>query len=262
MYIGTMDYGPFGFMERYDRFWNMWVGGGRSYSFSKQPDAAYGNFETLVTSLMPILSDSRSRKAAQYELDQFPEMMTRVVNEMWTKKLGLTKWNHDLYRGLENLMQSTRADFTITFRELSNMPHEMKNGRKSKDLFESFLLKHAFYQVLSTKMQNDWIQWIENWRSHVEAAVVDLATISKNMKEVNPKFVPREWMLVRAYTDAQKGIYSSIRELHEVFKNPYDEGTFFFFLCLSVCLSLSLSLCLSLSLSLCLFVSLSLCLRL
>ena len=38
---GTMDYGPFGFMEKYDPYWNMWVGGGRSYSFSKQPDAAY-----------------------------------------------------------------------------------------------------------------------------------------------------------------------------------------------------------------------------
>ena len=221
-----MDYGPFGFMEKYDRFWNMWVGGGRSYSFSKQPDAAYGNFETLVTSLMPLMRKSYTRRQAQSELDRFPEMMRNTVNKMWMKKLGLSKWNADLYKRLENLMQSSRADFTITFRQLSNLPEEMKSGEKSKDLFESFLLKHAFYiEDLSTKMQEDFVQWIEDWRSQLESEDVDFSEVSKRMKQVNPKYVPREWMLVRAYTGAQQGDYSTIRELHELFKHPYDEGT-------------------------------------
>ena len=142
------------------------------------------------------------------------------------KKLGLSKWNADLYKRLENLMQSSRADFTITFRQLSNLPEEMKSGKKSKDLFESFLLKHAFYnEDLSAKIQEDFIQWIGDWRSQLESEDLDFAEVSKHMKQVNPKYVPREWMLVRAYTAAQQGDYSTIRELHELFKHPYDEGT-------------------------------------
>ena len=129
------------------------------------------------------------------------------------------------YKRLEKLMQTSRADFTITFRQLSNLPKEMKNGEKSKDLFESFLLKHAFYDKdLSSKIQDDFVQWIEDWRSQLESENLDLSEVSRNMKQLNPKYVPREWMLVRAYTAAQQGDYSNIRELYKLFKNPYDEG--------------------------------------
>ena len=125
------------------------------------------------------------------------------------------------YKRLEKLMQTSRADFTITFRQLSNLPEEMKNGEKSKDLFESFLLKHAFYDKdLSSKIQDDFVQWIEDWRSQLESENLDLSEVSKRMKQLNPKYVPREWMLVRAYTAAQQGDYSNIRELYELSKIP------------------------------------------
>jgi uncharacterized protein YdiU (UPF0061 family) len=32
----TMDYGPFGFVERFQPLWNMWVGGGEHYGFMNQ----------------------------------------------------------------------------------------------------------------------------------------------------------------------------------------------------------------------------------
>ena len=51
----TMDYGPFGFMEKYDRAWNMWVGGGDHFSFRNQPEAGGKNFESLVESVMLLL---------------------------------------------------------------------------------------------------------------------------------------------------------------------------------------------------------------
>jgi uncharacterized protein YdiU (UPF0061 family) len=31
-----MDYGPFGFIEKFSPNWNMWVGGGDHYSFMNQ----------------------------------------------------------------------------------------------------------------------------------------------------------------------------------------------------------------------------------
>ena len=42
-----LDYGPFGFMERYDPKWAMWVGSGEHFSFGNQVEAARRNWETL-----------------------------------------------------------------------------------------------------------------------------------------------------------------------------------------------------------------------
>ena len=43
------------------------------------------------------------------------------------------------------------------------------------------------------------------------------------MQKVNPKYVPREWMLVEAYMRANRGDYAMVHELHELFTRPYEE---------------------------------------
>ncbi len=43
------------------------------------------------------------------------------------------------------------------------------------------------------------------------------------MKKVNPKFTWREWTIVPAYEEAEKGNYSLIQELQSIFNNPYEE---------------------------------------
>ena len=35
----TLDYGPFGFIEKYQPGWGMWIGAGEHYSFLNQPEA-------------------------------------------------------------------------------------------------------------------------------------------------------------------------------------------------------------------------------
>ena len=44
----TLDYGPFGFLERYDPAWGMWVGAGAHFAFMNQPSAAAMNFAVLA----------------------------------------------------------------------------------------------------------------------------------------------------------------------------------------------------------------------
>ena len=45
-----MDYGPFGFIERYEPLFAKWTGSGEHYGFLNQPQAAIANFHTLLTS--------------------------------------------------------------------------------------------------------------------------------------------------------------------------------------------------------------------
>ena len=41
----------------------------------------------------------------------------------------------------------------------------------------------------------------------------------------NPKYVPREWMLVEAYEAANKGDFTRVHDLHQLLQDPYAEGT-------------------------------------
>ncbi len=47
--------------------------------------------------------------------------------------------------------------------------------------------------------------------------------IAKQMKQVNPKYSLREWLLVPAYQQASQGDYTLLRELQAVMTNPYAE---------------------------------------
>ena len=44
------------------------------------------------------------------------------------------------------------------------------------------------------------------------------------MKQVNPKYIPREWMLVQAYRSAtDAGDFTLVRRLHDLLADPYSE---------------------------------------
>ena len=43
------------------------------------------------------------------------------------------------------------------------------------------------------------------------------------MKRVNPKYTWREWLVVPAYKQAEKGDFTLIRELQKVLSAPYEE---------------------------------------
>ena len=43
------------------------------------------------------------------------------------------------------------------------------------------------------------------------------------MKQVNPKYTWREWLVVPAYQQAANWDYTLVRELQEVLSHPYDE---------------------------------------
>ena len=42
-------------------------------------------------------------------------------------------------------------------------------------------------------------------------------------RSASPVYVPREWMLAEAYTQAEEGDFSLVRQLQELFDAPYEE---------------------------------------
>ncbi|NNJ91351.1 MAG: hypothetical protein HKP55_06740, partial [Gammaproteobacteria bacterium] len=215
----TLDYGPFGFCEVFDPYFQPWTGGGQHFAFWNQTAAAERNFEMFCRALQPLLV---SHQEALQQLDEirsgFAKVMQEEMEKMWAAKLGLDRFDTSLFSELARLMVQTPVDYTIFFRELSLIPDEIGP------------LKKSFYSNLNEEMEQRWSEWLIKWKSFITntndtntAYFRLLEDISKQMKRVNPKYSLREWLLAPAYQQAATGNYALIRELQEVMTQPYAE---------------------------------------
>ncbi|MEO0758674.1 MAG: protein adenylyltransferase SelO family protein [Cyanobacteria bacterium J06648_16] len=207
----TLDYGPFGFCEMFDPWFQPWTGGGEHFAFFNQPTAAEANYHMFWQSVRLLLADDAK---ALEQLDQvrrgFAEAMQTQFQNMWSAKLGLSEFNPELFKQLMQLMTQSGVDYTIFFRELSHIPDDIS------------ALKKSFYGNTSQQLDEQWQAWLSSWRDLV---INDgsLAEISTKMKQTNPKYAWREWLIVPAYQQAMQGDYTLVKELQAVLSYPYDE---------------------------------------
>ena len=207
----TLDYGPFGFCEIFDTEFQPWTGGGEHFAFFNQPRAAEANYHMFWASVRPLLTeDPDALKLLDNVRQDFAETMQHKLQTMWAAKLGLAEINPQLCDRLINLMSQSEVDYTIFFRELSNIPDDI------------VALKKSFYVNPSTQLDEKWQNWLTAWRKLV-IQDDNQEEVSKKMKQVNPKFTWREWLIVPAYEQAQQGDYSLVKEVQEVLNQPYEE---------------------------------------
>jgi len=204
----TLDYGPFGFVELFDPEYQPWTGGGTHFAFLNQPNAAQRNFHVFCVALQPLLKSSPKYDAQLGEIhDGFTTLMQEQMEKMWASKLGLETFDAVLFDELKYLMLQTSVDYTLFFRELSEIPENIET------------LKKSFYkEVEGDSLEQAWNAWLEKWKQRLSAD-----NVSAQMKCTNPKYTLREWHLVSAYQQAKQGDYTLIRELQEVMNDPYAE---------------------------------------
>ncbi|MBT9313214.1 protein adenylyltransferase SelO [Leptothoe kymatousa] len=206
----TLDYGPFGFCEIFDPWFQPWTGGGQHFAFINQPVAADANYYMFWKAVRPLLADDTD---ALEQFDQigrgFADAMQQQVQTMWASKLGLAEFNPELFKQLMQLVTHSDVDYTIFFRELSHIPDDVS------------ALKKSFYGKTSQQFEDQWQTWLKSWRGLLDDG--NLAEISTKMKQTNPKYAWREWLIVPAYEQAMQGDYTLVKELQAVLSAPYDE---------------------------------------
>jgi uncharacterized protein YdiU (UPF0061 family) len=207
----TLDYGPFGFCEIFDPGFQPWTGGGEHFSFFNQPIAAEANYHMFWTAVRPLLAENtEALEHFDHVRHGFAEEMQKQLQKMWAAKLGLTEYNPQVFKKLMQLMTHSEVDYTIFFRELSHIPEDVS------------ALKKSFYVKTSQQLDEQWQAWLKSWRDLV-IKDGNLAEISASMKQTNPKYTWREWLIVPAYQQAMQGDYTLVKELQEVLSYPYDE---------------------------------------
>ena len=212
----TLDYGPFGFIEMFDPKYQSWTGGGMHFSFFNQPMAAFKNFKSFSSALKPLLSlKAEALEELENIENNFSKIMQKKMKIMWARKLGLDKFDVELFEDLINLMIETKVDYTIFFRKLSNIPDDISKLEKS------------FYGDLKNEnIISRWNNWLEIWKSLLNINNEESKQkLIKQMKLTNPKYTLREWHLVNAYQEAQNGNYKVVHELQKIMTKPYEEQT-------------------------------------
>ncbi len=209
----TLDYGPFGFCELFDPQFQPWTGGGEHFSFFNQPFAAELNFKMFCSSLKPLVEKDKSSSNKLDEIMHgFAKCMEEEIQIMWSKKLGIKIYHENLIKKLFNLMITTQVDYTKFFRNLSNIPNNVND------------LKDSFYKPPTNELESSWNIWLESWKSCLDKSF-ELKDISNSMLQINPKYTWREWLVVSAYEKAEKGDYSELKDLQNLFKDPYGNNS-------------------------------------
>lgn len=227
----TMDYGPFGFMDNYDPAFAKWTGSGEHFAFMNQPQAAFVNWQTLMNTLAPLIfhlggtgdqiTESVERAAGVFE---------EALKSTWRSKLGLPDehTSTDLFNRFEALLRRSEADYTIAWRQLASVVDIAEAGKKDEDEELVACMEVAFGTISDPDsiIRRDLLVWLRDWLSVLEEAYSEegqFRTVAPKLRLTNPKFVPREWMLVAAYNAASKGDLTLVMELNHLFEDPYAE---------------------------------------
>lgn len=242
----TMDYGPFGWMEEFNPVFAKWTGSGQHFGFLNQPTAGFVNYQVLVESVVPVIAAARMTGEGKEDT-----ITTNLVEEFMTKaqvifnqkteavinlKLGLpddADTGEELWEALQTLLKTSRADWTLFWRQLTYVIRDMGDLESSD--YESMMKKlegekgsdvSPFYEPLTAGNRRDWIEWMKDWRVILKTMNRPSEEVWKQMRINNPKYVLREWMLVEAYSTATAdGDMSNVKELFDLIKSPYEEGT-------------------------------------
>ena len=217
----TIDYGPYGWLEDFDPSWtpNTTDSEGKRYGFGRQAEIAHWNLACLAQAVAPLFSDD----APLHEgLRCFGTQFKQSHDAMNAAKLGFAHWQNDdatLLADLYALMQQAEMDMTLTFRALMDvLPSQGASARTlTLDAFEP-----AFYRTeLRTKYAEDLTSWLRRYadRSSVENANARRA----RMAQVNPLYVPRNYLAQQAIDAAEKGDLSELNALMEALRAPYTE---------------------------------------
>lgn len=203
----TFDYGPFGFMDRFNPDFtpNQTDGHGR-YAFGRQAEIGHWNLAKLGETLTHLITP----EVISEELEQYQPAFNRFYNELMGQKLGLEILDSEfttLVGILFHVLYENQVDYTLFFRNLSAFPGEVPAS-----------LRQGFNNP------KDLDSWLDMYRKLIEREDPDLNERKATMNQVNPRFILRNYLLERAIDKAMKQAdFSEVERLRILLQDPYND---------------------------------------
>ena len=215
----TLDYGPFGFLDRYDPNFicNHSDHAGR-YAFDQQPSIGLWNLNCLAHAMLPLLSadPDSAVEQAKAALQTYQGEFEAAWLQGCRAKLGL--YNnavennvHDttLMKTLLQSLHKNQVDYTRFFRILSIL--------KKTDIRSDTAIRDLFLD------RNDFDQWAVQYRQRLQHETKTDEQRQTEMNQVNPKYILRNHMAETAIQQAEQGDYAEVERLLALLQQPYSE---------------------------------------
>jgi uncharacterized protein YdiU (UPF0061 family) len=207
----TIDFGPCAFLDAYhpEKVFSSIDQQGR-YAYANQGPIGHWNLVRFAETLIPLIDDDAEKAvaAAESELTRFPELHSKALRHRLLLKIGLKEGGDndwELVQELLSIMSDGYADFTLTFRHLSDA---LEVGKET-GLLDQF----SDTQKIAS--------WLTSWRSRMSNEDVTLAL--ESMRRANPVFIPRNHRVEEAIAAAYEGDYVPFRKLNELLQRPFEE---------------------------------------
>ena len=204
----TIDFGPCAFMDFYNpkQVYSSIDRMGR-YAYANQPSIAHWNLVCLAETLVPVLAETEEEgiREAEEAMAAFGPRFEAAYLAGLTRKAGLGSEEEDvaLVQGLLGLMAENAADFTLTFRGLTDAAADPAKEAAVRELF---------------KTPESLDPWLKAWRSRLKPGAADA------MRAVNPAFIPRNHMVEGALTAATAfSDFAPFERLLEVITRPFED---------------------------------------
>ncbi|XP_063396227.1 protein adenylyltransferase SelO, mitochondrial-like [Mytilus trossulus] len=215
----TIDYGPFGFMEDYnpDFVPNTSDDEGR-YSYEKQPDVGFFNLNKLRAALEPLLTQKQKKQAGEI-LNGYIDIYKTKFLKLFLKKLGLTfdikniEDDEQLIAVLLKMMSDTKSDFTMTFRQLGELPIDKLNDYGIT----------KFYWALNKLSKHKWYtEWISMYKERSFKEQKSEDERQEIMLNTNPRYILRNWIAQSVIEKVERNDFTYLNRVSKILERPYE----------------------------------------
>lgn len=207
----TLDYGPYGFFERFDRDYvpNHSDHFGR-YSYGNQPAIARWNLERFVKCLDGLVDEKQARDA----IEVYNKTFSATYRELMLRKFGFEEEKKTSLQFIEKtlgMLAESDTDYHIFLRNISDVRHDGS--------FE----ENPWLKELS-EISEKWRQWLSEYAGELRGNSLSDRERKKLMGSVNPKYVLRNYIMETAIKEAlEQENYSEIEKVRKIFENPFSE---------------------------------------
>lgn len=229
----TLDYGPYGFVDRYDlAFTPNSSDTSLRYALGEQPGVCLWNLLRLANALVPA---GLEVEAAQRILDEYQGHFQAEYDALYARKMGIDVWEKAdtaLLDELLGLMMAGGADYTNTFRSLGELQASAEGS--VPDSWRAATRPPAKGcgawqpQADLGELESRWDAWVAKYRARVAGQGGDAGERRARMDAANPWVVPRNWLLQRAIKalEREDGTVDlegrkALDELMSVLLNPF-----------------------------------------
>lgn len=207
----TLDYGPYGFLETFDRdhVSNHSDHFGR-YSYGNQPAIARWNLEKFVKCLDGLVDEKQTLNA----IETYNKTFSETYRELMLRKFGFEKEKKQSLRFIEKtlgMLAEFETDYHIFLRNISDVGRDGSLG------------KNPWLAELS-ETSGQWWQWFREYAGELRENSLPDPERKRIMDSVNPGYVLRNHIMETAIRDAlEREDYSEIEKVRRIFENPFSD---------------------------------------